>query len=71
MGKLMSLNEEARLFRMKPGEKPSVYVMRARKIANTLNSLGRDPDDLATCMMILNGLTPEYDELKQISLYSQ
>jgi len=40
MGKLMSLNEEARLFKMKPGEKPSVYVMRARKISQCLKSLG-------------------------------
>ena len=65
-GKLMSLNEEARLFKMKANEKPSIYVMRARKIANCLRSLGRQHDDLATCMMILNGLTSEYNDLKQI-----
>jgi hypothetical protein len=65
-GKLMSLNEEARLFKMKPGEKPSAYVMRARKIANCLRSLGRQHDELATCMMILNGLTQDYNELRQI-----
>lgn len=65
-GKLMSLNEEIRLFKMKHGEKPSAYVLRARRITNTIRSLGRQYDDLSVCMMILNGLTPEYEQTKQI-----
>lgn len=65
--KLMALNEEVRLFKMKANEKPSSYVLRARKIANTLRSLGRPHDDMSTCMMVLHG-SHEYNDIKQIQL---
>jgi len=42
-GKLMSLNEEARTFRMKPGEAPPAYVMRARRIGQTLEEFREIP----------------------------
>jgi hypothetical protein len=36
--RLMSLHREQKLFKMKPGEKPSDYILRCRKIANNLRS---------------------------------
>jgi hypothetical protein len=65
-GKLISLQEESRMFKMHVNEKPSAYVLRARKIANTIKSLGHEFSDLSLCSMILNGLPPEYDIHKQV-----
>lgn len=59
---------EVRLFKMKPNEKPAINVLKPGKIANTLRSLGMLHDDLSTCMMILHGLTFEYDNVKHIQL---
>jgi hypothetical protein len=65
-GKLISLQEESRMFKMHVNEKPSAHVLRARKIANTIKSLGHEFSDLSLCSMILNGLPPEYDIHKQV-----
>ena len=46
-GKLMSLHEEARMFKMSNGEKPSSYILRARKIATTIRSLGDEFTELS------------------------
>lgn len=56
---------------MKSGEKPSQCVMRAGPNAQRIRSLGKGHYDLSICMMILNGLTPEYNEVKntQHNLY--
>jgi hypothetical protein len=37
--RLMSLHKESRSFKMKPGEKPSEYVLRARRISNNMRSV--------------------------------
>jgi hypothetical protein len=37
-GKLISLHNEARTLTMFPGEKPSAYILRGRKIANTIRN---------------------------------
>ncbi len=42
-------------------EKPSAYVLRARRIVNTLRSLGEEVTELTLCNLILNGLTEEYE----------
>ena len=65
-GRLMTLYQEARTLAMRPGEKPSLYVLRARKIANNIRSLGHSFDDLSVCNMILNGLTAEYEQDVQL-----
>ena len=65
-GKLISLQEESRTFRMHTNEKPSAYVLRARRIANTIKSLGHEFSDLSLCNMLLNGLPEEYDIHKQV-----
>jgi hypothetical protein len=44
-GKLISLQEESRTFKMQLNEKPSAYVLRARKKANTIKSLGHEFSD--------------------------
>ena len=58
---LMSLHKEARSFKMKPGEKPSEYVLRARKISYNMRSLGEQCSEICVCSMILEGLTEEYE----------
>jgi hypothetical protein len=65
-GKLISLQEESRMFKMHANEKPSMYILRGRKIANTMKSLGHEFSDLALCNMILNGLSAEYDIHKKV-----
>jgi hypothetical protein len=60
-GRIMSLHHEVKMFKMRVGEKPSAYVLRARKIANTMRSLGGNFDDISLCSMILSGLTEEYE----------
>lgn len=65
-GKLISLQEESRTFKMQLNEKPSAYVLRARKIANTIKSLGHEFSDLSVCTMLLNGLPEEYEIHKQV-----
>ena len=59
--RLMSLHREQKLFAMKPGEKPSDYVFRCRKIANNLKSLGEQCSEVCQCSMIIEGLTEEYE----------
>jgi hypothetical protein len=65
-GKLISLQEESRTFKMLANEKPSAYVLRARRIANTIKSLGHEFSDLSLCTMLLNGLPEEYAIHKQV-----
>jgi hypothetical protein len=65
-GKLISLQEESRTFKMHTNEKPSAYVLRARRIANTIKSLGHEFSDLSLCNMLLNGLPEEYEIHKQV-----
>ena len=65
-GKIISLQEESRNFKMYIREKPSSYVLRARKIANTIKSLGHEFSDLSLCTMLLNGLPEEYNIHKQV-----
>jgi hypothetical protein len=64
-GKLLSLHHEARMLTMHPGEKPSAYILRGRKIANTIKSLGENYSDLTLCAMLLAGLTDEYEADRQ------
>jgi hypothetical protein len=65
-GKLMSLHEEARMFKMSNGEKPSSYILRARKIATTIRSLGDEFTELSLCSMILSGLSEDYSDDKKV-----
>jgi hypothetical protein len=60
-GKIMALHEEMRHFRMFEKEKPSSFVLRARRIVNTLRSLGEEVTELTLCNLILNGLPEEYE----------
>jgi hypothetical protein len=68
--KLMSLHKESRLFSMKCGEKPSDNVLRARRISNSLRSLGEQMSEINLCSMIIEGLTEDYevDERLQLSV---
>jgi hypothetical protein len=66
--KLMSLHIESRLFTMKSGEKPSDYVLRARRISNSLRSLGDAMSEINLCSMMLEGLTHEYEVDKRLQL---
>ena len=51
---------------MSSNEKPSAYVLRARRIANTMKSLGHEFSDLSLCNMILYGLPEEYEIHKHV-----
>jgi transposase InsO family protein len=60
----MALFQELHTLKMNPGEKPSLYVSRARKLVMSLRSFGQNYTDLALCYVILAGLTPEYEQDK-------
>jgi hypothetical protein len=53
---------------MKSGENPSDYVLRARRISNSLRSLGDQMSEIHLRSMILEGLTEDYEVDKRLHL---